>query len=76
MKFELWSLFRDKITYKIIEDDFVYKMSFSSKPKIIGVATEGNSVSGDHYLCGNYGFLSKFGLLCYICVKSVCGKIL
>ena len=40
--------FRDKITYYEIEDDFVYKMSFSNKPKIIGVATEGNSVSRYH----------------------------
>ena len=48
MKFGLWSFFIDKITYYEQEDDFVYKMSFTSKPKIIGVVTEGNSVSHYH----------------------------
>lgn len=40
--------FRDKITYYELEDDFVYMTDFLSRPKPIGVAPEGHSVSRYH----------------------------
>lgn len=73
MKFELWSLFRDKITYKI-EDDFVYKMSFSSKPKIIGVVAEGNSVSRYHLFVEIIDFYQNLAYFAIFVLNLLVGK--
>ena len=52
--------FRDKITYYELEDDFVYKTSFSDRSKLIGVATEGKPVSYHHLFVQIMEFYETF----------------
>lgn len=52
--------FRDKITYYELEDDFVYKTSFSDRPKLIGVATERKPVSYHHLFVQIMEFYETF----------------
>ena len=52
--------FRDKITYYELEDDFVYKTSFSDRSKLIGVATERKPVSYHHLFVQIMEFYETF----------------
>ena len=66
--------FRDKITYYEIEDDFVYKTSFSSKPKIIGVAAEGKSVSRYHLFVEIMDFYQTLAYFAIFVLNLLVGK--
>ena len=66
--------FRDKITYYEIEDDFVYKMSFSNKPKIIGVVAEGNSVSRYHLFVEIMDFYQNLAYFAIFVLNLLVGK--
>ena len=66
--------FRDKITYYEIEDDFVYKTSFSSKPKIIGVAAEENSVSHYHLFVEIMDFYQNLAYFAVFVLNLLVGK--
>lgn len=66
--------FRDKITYYEIEDDFVYKTSFSSKPKIIGVAAEGKSVSRYHLFAEIMDFYQNLAYFAIFVLNLLVGK--
>ena len=66
--------FRDKITYYELEDDFVYKTSFSSEPKIIGVATEGNSVSRYHLFVEIMDFYQNLAYFAIFVINLLVGK--
>ena len=73
---EIWImffLFRSKITYKL-EDDFVYKTSFSSKPKIIGVAAEENSVSHYHLFVEIMDFYQNLAYFAVFVLNLLVGK--
>ena len=66
--------FRDKITYYELEDDFVYKTSFSSKPKIIGVVAEGNSVSRYHLFVEIIDFYQNLAYFAIFVLNLLVGK--
>ena len=73
MELELWSLFRDKITYEP-EDDIVYKTNFSSEPKIIGVVAEGNSVSRYHLFVEIMDFYQNLAYFTIFVLNLLVGK--
>ena len=61
-------------TLILYPDDFVYKTSFSSEPKIIGVVAEGNSVSRYHLFVEIMDFYQNLAYFAIFVLNLLVGK--